>query len=98
DGSVTIHGTISCTGDGQFADVSGVVSQRVGRGLFFGFFDTQPALVCDGTSQPWTGTATPQNGLFRGGHVKVDIQAQVCDGSCGDAEVIATIQLKSQKK
>jgi hypothetical protein len=98
DGSVTIHGTISCTGDGRLADVSGQMSQRVGRALFFGLFDTQPAVVCDGTPQPWTGTASPQNGLFRGGHLNVDVSALVCDGSCGSAEVTATVQLKSQKK
>jgi hypothetical protein len=96
DGSASISGTITCTGDGSGgSDVFGQVTQRVGRSLFSSFFDTQPFAVCDGTPQPWSGTASPQNGLFAGGKASVDVQAQVCDATnnCGSTEVIATVQL-----
>jgi hypothetical protein len=96
DGSATISGTITCSGDGSGgSDVFGIVNQRVGRSLFSSFFDNQPGLVCDGTPQPWSGTATPQNGLFGGGKASVDVTATVCDvtENCGSAEVAATVQL-----
>ena len=99
-GSVTISGTISCTGAGVSADIFGQVSQRVGRALYSSFFDTQPAITCDGTAQPWSGTAPPQNGLFGGGKANVDVQANVCDSNlnCGSAEVVTSVQLSGGKK
>jgi hypothetical protein len=96
DGSATISGTITCSGDSSGgSDIFGTVNQRVGRSLFSSFFDNQPGLVCDGTPQPWSGTATPQNGLFGGGKASVDVTATVCDATenCGSAEVATSVQL-----
>ena len=76
----------------------GSVQQRVGRSLFSSFFDTQPDVACDGTAHPWSGVAPPENGIFRGGHAQVEVQAQVCNATCTQADVFATVSLSGGKK
>jgi len=99
DGSATIRGTLTCTGDGVgFEGILGQVEQRVGRVLLSSFFIAQPNVVCDGTPQDWVATAVPSNGLFRGGHATVDVQAEVCNsGGCGTAGASATVALSGGK-
>jgi hypothetical protein len=99
DGSASIHGTLTCTGSAiTFASVFGAVEQRVGRILLNSFFLSQPDVVCDGAPHDWVGTASATNGLFRGGHATVNVQAQVCSsGACATAQASATVKLSGAK-
>jgi Family of unknown function (DUF6299) len=66
DGSATISGTLSCTGQVEFSLLQAEVSQRVGRGVVAGFAGMQTH--CDGVSRPWSLTVFPAFGTkFAGG-------------------------------
>jgi hypothetical protein len=66
-GYATLRGTYTCT-DADYLDVSGEVSQTVGRIATirgsFGFF---AGGTCDGTSHRWSAQAQPNSGKFAGG-------------------------------
>jgi hypothetical protein len=64
-GSATISGTVTCTGDAQFAGLDTEVRQNVGRFTITGFGFTE--VFCDGATRPWTLEVTPFNGKFAGG-------------------------------
>ena len=101
DGSATISGTITCTGADSvdFTDIFGDVQQRVGRAIISNFLETQPDVTCDGAPHSWSGTASGDNGRFAGGHVDVEVFAEVCSsGVCGDAQASATVQLSGGPK
>lgn len=66
DGSATISGTVSCTGQVEFSFVEAQVIQRVGRGVVAGFSGMD--IQCDSTARPWTLTVFPEFGQkFAGG-------------------------------
>jgi hypothetical protein len=99
DGSASISGTLTCTGEPiTFEGVFGTVQQRVGRALFSSFFFIEPDVACDGVAHAWLGTARASNGLFGGGHATVDVQANICNQSgCTPAEATATVSLSRAK-
>lgn len=83
-GSVTVTGTVTCTGDGvidAFIDVS--VRQRVGRFVVQGFgFE---GFTCDGTTQEWSAQVFGDTGLFRGGRAEAFVFAVACtELFCGE--------------
>jgi hypothetical protein len=66
DGSATVSGTLSCTGQVEFSILQAQVSQRVGRGVVLGVAGTQTP--CDGVARPWSLTVFPAFGTkFAGG-------------------------------
>jgi hypothetical protein len=64
-GSVTVTGTVTCTGVADFAFVDVQLRQRAGRFIINGFGSAD--FTCDGTTQGWSAEVFGENGLFRGG-------------------------------
>jgi hypothetical protein len=74
-GLATVSGRASCT-DGASGDISGTLSQTVGRfqtirGDFF------VSLVCDGSTRAWSAQVRPYSGKFGGGRATVDYSYEV---------------------
>lgn len=65
DGSATVSGTVTCTGDAFDTFIEVQLRQRVGRFVISGFGGT--FFVCDGTTQAWSADIFADNGLFKGG-------------------------------
>jgi len=92
-GSATISGTVTCTGTADFGQISGNVTQTVGRFTINGFFFT--SFTCDGTTQTWTATTTFSSGKFAGGPATVQAFAFACNVSgCGQADVTQKVRLR----
>lgn len=64
-GSATLTGTVTCTGESEFAFFELQLSQAVGRFIIRGF--TGSDVTCDGTTRPWTLEVLGDNGKFSGG-------------------------------
>jgi hypothetical protein len=96
-GQALISGTVTCTstdGSGTVFDVFGDVTQRVGRVLIRGFFDTFTEIPCDGSTQSWEAIVFPDNGLFAGGRAAVVAIAFGCTDECSEGFAEATIRLR----
>jgi hypothetical protein len=96
-GVAHISGTVTCTsedGSGIVFDVFGDVSQKVGRVIIRGFFDTFLDAPCDGTTVPWEGSVFADNGVFAGGKAATIAIAFGCTDSCSEGFAEATIQLR----
>ena len=92
-GSATISGTVTCTGAADFGQLSGNVTQTVGRFTINGFFFAP--FSCDGTTQTWTATTTFSSGKFAGGPTTVQAFAFACNVSgCGQADVTQRVRLR----
>jgi hypothetical protein len=101
-GLVHVSGPVTCTSDdpeGILFDVSGNISQRVGRGSVDGFFGSEQFTPCDGVTRPWSAEAFAESGKFAGGKAATVTFAFGCDTfSCGEGYVEATIQLSRSGK
>jgi hypothetical protein len=64
-GEATISGTVTCSGDAQFAFLDVELSQTVGRLIVRGFSGTN--VTCDGATRPWSLLIRGENGTFGGG-------------------------------
>ena len=93
-GSATISGTVTCTGDVQFAFIEVQLTQSVGRFTISGFGSAE-GFACDGTAQPWSAEVFGQSGLFKGGRATALTFAVACDSlQCGFAEDQAVVRLR----
>jgi len=93
-GIATISGTWSCTGEALFADISGQMTQAVGRFSIAGYFDLAPGL-CDGSVQHWSAAVFPQNGKFAGGKGAAVAYTYACgELFCTDGFAEQQVQLK----
>ncbi|MDQ3937573.1 MAG: DUF6299 family protein [Chloroflexota bacterium] len=92
-GSAIISGTVTCTGDVEFAFIDVELRQRVGRFTINGFGSIEPA--CDGTTQPWSVEVFGSNGLFKGGQA-VSVTFAVACGffDCGVDFEETTVRLR----
>lgn len=94
-GSATISGTVTCSGDADFASVEVELRQRVGRFVITGFGWMDP--FCDGTTQPWSIEVTGSNGLFKGGQAVAVTFAIACgEFDCGFDFEEATVRLRGK--
>ena len=92
-GSATISGTVTCTGEIDFAFIDVQLSQRVGRFIVSGFGSTD--FPCDGTTHAWSVEVFGQNGLFKGGRAVSVTFALACDPfQCGEDFEETTVRLK----
>ena len=92
DGSAKITGTYTCT-SGDFVDLFGSVTQKVGRLKIVGDFFTEE-FMCDGAPHQWTAYATSNNGYFAGGKAASVTMAFACNfWQCADGYVERTVQL-----
>lgn len=97
-GGVRLTGTYTCTGDAEWSELFGDLTQRVGRVKIVGGFSLSD-LSCDGETHPWDAYATSSNGYFAGGKAATLTFAYACGAlSCGDGYVEQTIQLSRGKK
>ena len=98
-GVAQVSGTVTCTGDAAFVDVSGTLRQRAGRVFVQGpIFAEMPAPVCDGSPVPWTSSVTAPLGLFKGGKATATVSAFACTESfdCVDAHVEAEVSFRGR--
>jgi hypothetical protein len=94
DGSATVTGTVTCSGDVVYSEIDLSMTQSVGRVRINGFGFTN-GFACDGTAQPWSVDVNGDNGLFKGGKAKVSVDAFVCDLiTCSDTFTSANVNLK----
>lgn len=95
-GSATISGTLTCTGDAVYSEISVQLSQNVGRFTISGFggiFVEPP--VCDGTAQPWSVEVFGSTGKFKGGRAVAVTFALVCDNfTCAFDEETTKVMLR----
>jgi hypothetical protein len=92
-GSATITGTVTCTGEADFAFIDVELSQSVGRFVISGFGST--GFTCDGTTQPWSVEVFGSNGLFKGGRAVSVTFALACGAfSCGEDFESTTVMLR----
>ena len=93
-GTATIRGTIACSGDVQFVEISVELSQRVGRLVIHGFgglFDAG----CPTIPTPWSIDITSADGKFLGGAVQVNAFVFACNGfECADDFVSRSARLR----
>lgn len=94
DGSATIHGTVTCTGQVDFAFLQTEVIQKVGRGVVYGLGESE--LTCDGTTQQWSVNVLPFLGTkFAGGKAATVTLAFACGPIfCSDSFQEFQVQLK----
>jgi hypothetical protein len=93
-GSATISGTVTCTGDVQFAFIEVQLTQSVGRFTISGFGSAE-GFACDGTAQPWSAEVFGQSGLFKGGRATALTFAVACDSlQCGFDEDQTVVRLR----
>jgi len=94
-GVATFTGTFTCSGQADFIELDGFVSQRVGRFAINGyFFDGRDGSACDGTTHPWSGSTDPSSGKFAGGKATVNVDLFACSFFCSDASASRTVTLK----
>jgi len=92
-GSATISGTVTCTGEADFAFLDVQVRQRIGRFVVEGFGSTD--FPCDGATHPWSVEVFPSNGLFKGGQTVTVTFAVACGiFECGFDEQQVKVTLK----
>lgn len=96
-GSATVSGTVTCTGEADFAFLDTQLSQDVGRFTVRGFGFSE--VTCDGTTRPWSLEVTPENGKFAGGKA-VDVTFAVACGAfdCAFDFEERTVQLRGRKR
>ncbi len=91
-GNVTIHGTITCSEQATFADLSAFLRQAVGRFSFTGNAIGHGRLWADALLLD--AQASSQNGKFGGGKISVEIRAFACSQtSCADSGTAGTVRL-----
>jgi hypothetical protein len=96
-----LSGTVTCTSDDPDAilfDVSGFLSQKVGRGSVEGYFGAEQLTPCDGVTRTWTAEVFG-NGKFAGGKAANVAFAFGCDAlSCGEGYAEVAVQLNRSGK
>ncbi|KGN34427.1 hypothetical protein N802_13110 [Knoellia sinensis KCTC 19936] len=99
DGTARITGTYNCTNaDGFNSDVSGTLTQTVGRVKINGFFFVNP-LECDGSTHTWEAFVFSENGLFSGGKAANFSVAFACGlAECAVVEASGKVQLSRNGK
>jgi hypothetical protein len=101
NGVVRVSGSVACTADGEptiDVEISGDITQKVGRLLIRGFFGSLVELTCDGSSVPWEAFAVGENGVFAGGKAATVAFAFGCTELCGEGFAEATLQLRRSGK
>lgn len=94
-GEISISGTVTCTGEADFVEVFGTLSQRAGRLIISGFFSAFLEGGCSGTPTTWTAVAVGENGVFKGGSVNLQLDADACSlFSCGFDSLQTSIRVK----
>ena len=98
-GVARVSGTVTCTGDAAFVDVSGTLRQRAGRVFVQGpiFFQAiEP--VCDGSAIAWESEVTAPLGLFKGGNAAAIVTAFACteDFDCAETTVEVEVALRGK--
>jgi hypothetical protein len=88
-----VSGTVTCSGEADFAFVDVQLRQQVGRFVVDGFGSIE--VICDGTTQPWSVEVFPSNGLFKGGRAVALTFAVACGFiDCGTDFEEAIVRLR----
>lgn len=93
DGTATVTGTVTCTGEAEFAFLAVDMQQRVGRGYVLGSGETE--VVCDGQQHKFSVLVEPFVGSFAGGKTATVTFAVACGAfDCSVDYDEQTIRLK----
>lgn len=93
DGTATVTGTVTCTGQAEFAFLAVDMQQRVGRGYVLGSGETE--VVCDGQQHKFSVLVEPFVGSFAGGKTATVTFAVACGAfDCSVDYDEQTIRLK----
>lgn len=80
--TVTVSGTVTCTGDAEYAFLEVQLTQTAGRLIIRGFGGTNVA--CDGAERPWSVMVLGDNGIFAAGKAMSLTYAVACGAyDCG---------------
>lgn len=94
-GRATVSGTVTCTGEPEFASLETSMSQRVGRFTIHGIGFV--GVACDGTTRAWSVDVTPDHGKFAGGKAATVTFAIACGSfECGTDFEERTVQLRGK--
>ena len=96
-GAATVSGSVTCTGEADFAFLEVNLSQNVGRFIIRGFGGTD--VTCDGRTRPWSVEVLGDNGKFAGGkalNVTLAVACGVFD--CGVDFQESIIHLKGGRR
>jgi hypothetical protein len=92
-GEATITGTISCSSQPDFVDISVDLRQPVGRFTIHGFGFAGADCGTEPTS--WLATITGDNGKFSAGRATASVDAFACDQfSCDEEFITANVRLR----
>lgn len=95
-GSATVSGTVTCTGETEFAFLETELTQNVGRFTIRGFGFSE--VTCDGATRPWSLEVAPENGKFAGGKaVNVTFAVACGDFDCGIDFEERVVHLRGKK-
>lgn len=95
-GTAIVSGTVTCSGDVQFAFLDTQLQQRVGRFIISGSGGSD--ITCDGTTRPWSVEVSAFNGTFKGGKAASVTFSIACGAfECGVDFEERTVQLKGGK-
>jgi hypothetical protein len=93
DGTATITGTVTCSGEADFSVIEVSIRQTVGRIFINGFGATD--FLCDGSTQAWSVDVFPENGTFKGGRTATVTVATSCGVfDCGTDFEETTVKLR----
>ena len=93
-GAATVTGTVTCSGDAEFAFFEVQLSQTVGRFIIRGFSGTD--VTCDGATRPWSLMVMGDNGKFGGGKALNVTFALACGAFlCGEDFDETEVRLKA---
>jgi hypothetical protein len=98
-GTASVSGTVTCTGDVAFVDVSGTLRQRAGRVIVQGpiFFQAIEPL-CDGSAIAWESPVRAPLGLFKGGNATASVSAFACTENFDCAEETVEVEVALRGK
>lgn len=101
-GVARLTGSVTCTSDDENAflfDVSGDMTQKVGRFLIRGFFYAEQFTPCDGVTRTWQADVIGENGVFAGGKAATVAYAFGCGFfDCGVGYAETTVSLRRSGK
>ncbi len=80
DGTVRVHGTVSCSQPVRVVSISGDVLQQQKKGTATGYFNQVSVADCDTTPKPWQATVTLSSTLrFTAGDAVAETRAAAID-------------------
>jgi hypothetical protein len=92
-GAAKVSGTASCNAGSWVVFMNVTLTQEIGSTKIVGS-SPSPAVVCDGTPQPWSAVVRAFSEQFSPGRARVSVGLAACNLGCQFADLKRTVQLK----